>query len=548
MSTSPAPSRYFEIFSAETEAAIAPAFRQHLPQVRDKLEQYLINNGVNASSLAEASHTGLLQGFMGKATPSKTVGSFTITSPAKNPLLRGRFILEEYQDLPLLMGLTHEGGNLSALIHDGDDNPQGFNFDSLLKRVHSLSPQQFISTSGLLPGPKSNQMYRDFLRQVIDEASTRKLEIDPLIDSRHNQPWRENVKTLTGLPMNNATVMLNSRLIDIVKTPPEQFDLEEYRHLVKSQCPRKSRINDYALGRLFFTDAFALLETCADHALAIRVLKAKALVWAERFEFDATTTADLAEQLLACALFTHPEQFKKAGCGFRNLLGFQTGHALAKLEGYDAEPTATDLLSGPLAYFTSSKVNHKGAFGLAALLGAMKTHEPDFTIAGLIKHTGFSNTRTLHLVELVGGHVRTLDLLLLDCDFPQDQGLSWLQMIAGKKAFGEYQPHSLLKMLDTLIQEIPFFTQNELDHPETLQCSFEQPKPGARSRRDRYFIPAMQQVPGLNAALLAHLETLQGVTPDHLYLVGIEPEDAPKIVQKMPLKVQGKLFSTDLGL
>ncbi|WP_338924737.1 hypothetical protein V0M98_34525 (plasmid) [Pseudomonas silesiensis] len=544
MPTTTTPGRPFEIFAPETEAAIAPIFRQH-EKIREELGHYLIRNGVKASNLAEASQTGQIKGFMGATSQPQTVGAFTVTRPSENPLLKGGFIDDDYPHLPLLMGLAHEGGDILALIRAGDSNPKGVNFPSLLKRVCWLSPQQLISTSGLLPGAKANQMYRDFLNQVIDQGLKRNLDLDVLADSQHNQPWRENIKRLTGAEIKHAAYWFEPHILEIHQTPPEQFDVEAYRHLIKALCPHKNRINEYALDRSFFTDAFTLLETYTDHALAIRVLKEKALVWAQMFEFDATVTADLAEQILACALFAHPEHFKQAGCGLRNLLGLQTGETLEKLNG---DAVAAHLLNGPLAYFSSSKEYQKGVMGLPALYGAVRTHDPAFTVRGLIEQRGFSHIRTLALVELLGGHAPVIDSVLLESDFPKDKGASWLKMIEKKKAFGAHQPHTLVKIMASLISSIPFFTQGELDNPQELQRSFEQPKSETTRRRNLYFIPAMQQVPGLRAALITHLESLQGVTPDHLYLVGIEPKDAPKIVQKMPLKVQGKLFSTDLGL
>jgi hypothetical protein len=66
--------------------------------------------------------------------------------------------------------------------------------------------------------------------------------------------------------------------------------------------------------------------------------------------------------------------------------------------------------------------------------------------------------------------------------------------------------------------------------------------------RGQYFQPAFDLVPGFKSAVITHLESLEGVTPDHLMLIGVSGAEVPQIVRKMPLAAQGALFSADLGL
>lgn len=548
----------FKLFSLETEMAIAPAFRAHLPKVQDQLERYLSQEAELANDLAHVSRQGLLRPYLQAPAQVQILSNGTVRTATKTRLidLTDRDLDRTFRHMPIVMALAHEGGKIDDLFAKG--GADGLMPDALIKRLCNLSPQQFIMTSGLLPGSKANRMYIDLFKSVLKTRSTEVIKhLWDNVDAQgqHYRQWREAIRALTGHEFFDERLMgLGPSYLKTVMTPPDQFCVDDYRRLINHQCPGRANIDETMLDLLYFTEAFALLETCADHVLAIRVLKAKAMVWAERAELvNGDETNDLAEQLLACALVTHPEHYRAAGCGHRNLLGLSKREPWSPtLKFMKIRMVADDLFDGPLAYFSRGRPEKRKTFFFEALMSAFKSIEPEFSATSLIEQRGFSHLATLGLVKSMGGHAPVIDAVLMDGDFPIDSGAQWLQMIKGADAYKQYQVNSLVKLLHTQLESVSFFDSANSQSPnephKTHTTSKGQQINQLTYTRDTHFAPAYAKVPELRSAVIEHLRGLNGVTSQHLIMAGISASEVPDIVRKMPLQMSGELFASDLGL
>ncbi|WP_338924738.1 hypothetical protein V0M98_34530 (plasmid) [Pseudomonas silesiensis] len=539
----------FKLFSHDTESALPLALRQHLRPVGEEIDQWLTQRGEMASSLAEVSQRGLLREYLAKSTRTSLSKTGEMKFTTNTPLLKLGDIDDKYPHFSILMAIAHEGGNIFD-IEKTEASELGLDIYSLIDRLRLISPQQFISTSGLLPGPKSNQMYRDLLKNVLSvhgKILIHRLNSDPLSSYVHSAHWLQTVETLTGQPTPENPFLINvlpdSRLA--LNTRKEAFDFTHYQRLMEIMCPGENQFGHDNLDRLFYPDAFAMLETCQNKVETIKVITAKARYWADKTNEPQEIKENLVEQLLASALIAHPEHFKFAGCGIRNLTGLVGEPTGSK----SSAPMKRELLAGPLATFSRSRIKTQSVFGLSPLSSFLQGLEPSFSIETLIERRGFAHPRLIELVESLGGHHPAIEAALTEGSIPNDQVSPVLQMVKRKKAYGAYQLDSLVALLRPVINKLQRFAPVNPDDesaqaPETPKNS----KSQTQWDRGEYFLPAFAQRPGLKAAVITYLETLEGVTPDHLMLIGVNGADVPQIVKKMPLKAQGALFSADLGL
>jgi hypothetical protein len=474
--------------------------------------------------------------------------SGTFKTFPKEPLVKVGDIGDNYPHLPILMAIAHEGG--SIFDYEKPESPdKGLDVTNLIKRLRTLSPQQFISTSGLRPGPKANQMYRDLLKSVLTERRSDlydQLYADPETYDQHCALWYHAVGKLIGrLPAGNP--FMNSRYdersLKALKAKPEEFDLEDYQHLMGSMTPGTGYFTKNTLDQLFFTDAFAMLETCQDKAKTIKAITAKARYWAAYSGINPTRQEDMAEQLLSNALILHPEHFKQAGCGIRNLVG------LEDLPTTHRRELDKDIFAGPLTLFSRSKLQGNKYFGLSQLFTSLQHLEPTLSIETMVELRGFANKRLVDLVESLGGHHPAIEAALAEGTIPEKEASPFLLMIKRKNMYVAYQIGSLMALLRPIINTLNRFEPvNPDDDSAQAPSTPINNKTQLKWIRDEHFVPAFAKAAGLKKAVIAYLEALEGVTPDHLMLIGVSGADVPQIVKKMPLKAQGALFSTDLGL
>lgn len=508
----------FRLFSPETEAAIAESGRQHFQAVLEQLKVFLNENSDHTStSLADLAKNGLLQKFVNRDMPKKV------------EIVEGYDIDDYYPHLPILMALAHEGGDIAELKH-----PM-----SLIKHLLRLSPQQFISAAGLIPGKKATQMYRDLCSSLLGNHIS--MFAVPCMDghpsnSELEKIWVRSMASLTGQSRAAHSVFKlheeSSQQAFLEKDPGQQSEAAYTKYLESIYLEDHDYyIDDFVIDSLFFTEAFELLERIEDTSIAMKVLTTRAQVWARKITFyHDEVHEDLVEQMVACAMFGHPDHFKRAGFGKRNLLGMPTHEVM--------RDSTSRILAGPIAYFMVPRnAPVTGPITDFNRIMAYVDHlVPGITLEAFIQHSGLNHPAVHPMLKWQGGHSPLVDVLLAEseptkCELKNLWGTIW-----EKSAFGAYQPESLVKLLADKLDPKRFKFKNKDTEKELTY------------ERDNHFAPAMRSNPGLKAALIRYLETLPVVKPGHLRVTGIEATEAPTVVNKMHISDQGTLFSNDLGI
>ena len=542
----------FRLFSPETEAAIAEPSRSHFPAVLEQFKAYLDEWMDDTSkNLAEVSQRGNLAGFMDSLPPSilDEHGEYIGCEKKLYLLDCANNIDDSYPHLPVIMALAHEGGAITDFV-SSKNGSNGINEWQLIRHLTWLSPQHFICASGLLPGRKSNQMYVDFCKQMVEKHSQKIAEHctdGPKDIAQNGKFWFRQMESIVGrkrLLPDGLKLDLPPDLLQSLDAPLENFDSKKYHDLMRSLCQDSSNFFDpRVIDNLFFADAFAMLEKTSDTPKVLKVLAEKARFWADIINPHAPAHDDFVEQMVACAMFTHPDHFRRAGFGLRNLLGLEPGRVML--------PLAKDILSGPITLF--SQIRHNRGISsefppaLARVLAYAQAAFPEMTVEAMLEKTGFSNKSCMHLIELEGGHLPIVDSLILEGMADESARAGLLHMIGRAGSYDKYHPNSLVALLVDKFERIDMPRPDEFDGalPNFRHLYDEN---SLEKDRAEIFLPALSANPGLKAALIAHLETLPEVTPDHLKLTNITAVEAPNVARKMSLVDQGHAFSNDLGL
>lgn len=533
------------LFSTDTEAAIAEPGRTNFEHVVKQLKHFLADNGDRTStSLAQVSQRGLLSKFSSREYDLTFDEHGAITGQGKRVnLISEAYVDDRYPHLPILMALAHEGGDVAECTRLASPR-YGINMMSIVSHLSSLSPQHFIASAGLVPGTKAVEMYVDLFSWVIskqpDNLFTCCVE---LTQSRAEttKNWVRCLAALSSQPRDSRAFTLQNEASQQTfrSQPPEHHDIAAYADYVHSiELDGEKFHQRRVLDTLFFAEAFELLENTQDTGMALKMLSARAAWWAHKINDHSPSHDDLVEQLVACAMFAHPEHFRRAGFGLRNLLGMPFEHITMT--------TARSVLAGPLALFTVplnttySRYNERPA--AQRVLAYAESLVPEFKLETLAERSGFRHPLMIPLILSHDGHMPIADVILAEST-PTQAELEWLLgVVQEREAYAGYQPDNLVKMLAHKFSKIP---------ATGVEAGYD---PGIYSKNsldtDRFglFMIAIKKNPGLKAALIKHLETLDVVTPDHLRLAGIEASEAPNVVRKMSLSDQGKTFSSDLGL
>lgn len=542
----------FRLFSPETEAAIAEPSRSHFPAVLEQFKAYLEGQMDETSSdLAEVSRSWKLAGFMDSLPPSILDEHGECVGSEKKLYLVDctESIDDRYSHLPVIMALAHEGGAITDFVSTRNGS-NGINEWQLIRHLTWLSPQQFICASGLLPGRKSNQMYVDFCKQMVEKHSQKIADHctnGPKDIAQNGKFWFRQMESIVGrkrLLPDGLKLDLPPESLKFLDAPLEDFDSSRYHDLMRNLCPDGNNFfNIRVVDNLFFADAFAMSEKTSDTPKVLKVLAEKARFWAEIINPHVPAHDDFVEQMVACAMFTHPDHFRRAGFGLRNLMGLEPERVMLPLAKY--------ILSGPITFFTQIRHNlgitSEFPPGLARVFAYTQAAFPEMTVESLLEKTGFRNKSCMHLIELEGGHLPIVDSLILDGMADENTRAGLLYMIGQAGSYDKYHPTSLVALLVDKFERIDMPRPDELDGP-VPKFRHLYDEDSLEKDRVEVFLPALKANPGLKAALIAYLEDLPQVTPDHLKLTSISAVEAPNVARKMSLVEQGQVFSNDLGL
>lgn len=538
-----------QTFNDETLSLLSSDHRKHLDKFGGHLRKFLDGIPEVANSLAEVSQKGLLAQFLGKGHTKIDDTLFD------SRLISNSTIDDDYKDLPILLAFAHEGGNLWDLVGTKNSN-SNLQISGLIERLISMSPQQFIATSGLLAGAKSAQMYVDLVGQMIVKHSSMMgstIKNGMMEKERLGLYWFHAMEKAAGVisPDDTITILADSRSIRAMNGRIDEFDLEDYKFLLKEWGVTVSMDNrEGRFDSIFLTDAFMQLHTHQDTQAVIKNLTLKAGVWAEIMAPGRTDHERLVEQMVAVACFAHPEHFRRAGFGISNLA---TPHEYSMLF-----QDVNSLLAGPLANFSRTRVATKMGqkFGETRLFEYARRLVPGFDLEKLITQSGFTNRTIPAVVESVGGHHPVIDEALEGCKIGGVVASEMLTMIIKNKAFGAYLPSTLVRICEVKLHDLAYRNEDgdlvpflNLENPEIPGV----PVFGMKTRdieatRDRLFLPAYAQNPGFKQAMIDHLIAQPGITANHLLMTGIDPDDNPEILRKMHLLDRGQSFHNALGI
>ena len=535
-------------FHDETLALLSSDHKKHLDKFGGHLSRFLDGIAEPSESLAEVSQKGLLTEFLGR---HRSIGDEFWESK----LISNATIDDDYKDLPILLAFAHEGGSLLDLLSNNDVNgePQ---IKSLIGRLLSMSPQQFISTSGLLSGINGSQMYVDLVSQLIDVKSSLMIWAIKTENMELKNPaiyWFRKMETLSGVVSrdDSLTFIADTSLLKANIAGLEAFDLDDYKQLL-NQCGVKATIKnrERSFDSIFLTDAFVLLQTHQDTQAVIKNLTLKAGVWAEIMSPGRTDHERLVEQMVAVACFAHPQHFRRAGFAINNLA---TPHDHSMLF-----PDVNSLLAGPLVNFSRTRVAMRMGqkFAETRLFEYARRLVPGFDLEKLITHSGFTNRTIPAVVESVGGHHPVIDQALEGCKINRVVASEMITMIIKNKAFGAYLPSTLLQLCEVKLHDLAYRNEDgelvpflNLENQELPGIPvFEMKTRDIEATRDRLFLPAYAQNPAFKGAMIDHLIAQPGITANHLVMTGIGIEDNPEILRKMHLKDRGDTFHNALGI
>lgn len=536
-------------FNDETMSLLSWDHRKHLDKFGDHLRRFLDGIPEMADSLAEVSQKGLLTQFLGKY---RQLGDEFWESK----LVSNAAIDDDYKDLPILFAFAHEGGNLWDLVSQKDLNGE-LQITSLIERLLSMSPQQFIATSGLLAGTNSAQMYVDLVGQMIDRHSSMMGSVikNGMKDKEtRGLLWFSKMETASGVDSTDDTLCLlvDSRSSKAMKSGLDEFDIDDYKYLLNEFGARANMSMEdrrKTFDSLFLTDAFVLLHTNQDTKAVVKNLVLKAGVWAQFMSPDGIDHERLVEQMVAAACFAHPEHFRRAGFGINNLV--------SPLVNLDLWADTKTLMAGPLEIFSLSKSSRiEPYFGETRLFDYASRLVPGWDLEALITQSGFSNRIIPAVVASVGGHHPVIDEALENCQIAETQANSMIKMLIKQKAFGAYLPSTLVRMIEVKLQDLPYRNEDgELVPFSTLQNPemptvplFEMNTRDIEATRDRLFLPAYAQNHGFKQAMIDYLIAQPGITAKHLTMTGIDVDDNPEILRKMHLLDRGQSFHNALGI
>lgn len=535
-------------FRDETLRLMPQVLKSQIEAFTERLREFLDRIPEEADSLAEVSQKGLLGEFL-------SIYGSGMNPPSRNAkLISNSLIDDEYPDLPIVLALAHEDGALWDLLRRPNINGE-MQINGLIERLSLMSPQQFITTSGMLAGASSAQMYVDLVRQLIDKHASimaTMIKSGPMEQERLNILWFSEMEKLTGTYSSEGSLDWTASSQSMkAKNAGLDFDDADYRHFL-AECgvnvSMKERMKRF--DSIFLTNAFLLLHTHQDTPAVLKNLTLKANVWAEiiapgRLEHDR-----LVEQMVAAACFAHPEHFRRAG--------FNASTLAARHDETGLFRDTKDLLAGPLAFFSKSRmVTRSGQrFAEARLFEYARRLVPGFNLESLITKSGLSNRIIPALLTTVGGHHPVIDEALDGCEIPEAVAMDMIVMLGKEKAFGKYLPSTLLRILQVKLHDLPYrnadgdlVSYESLTDPDHVGMPlFDLKISEIEAARNNVFAPAYAQNPGLKQAMVEHLMAQPGITAKHLELTGISPEDNPEILRKMHLRDRGESFTSALGI
>jgi hypothetical protein len=529
------------LFPRAIEDLFQPEQKARAAEILAGINAYLQRHGLEADSLVSFQAQGHLSEYLKSESYEQLFFNINIADPY-------------HHEQALLMAFIADGGRIDDLVHNCIYK---FEPKNLIDTLSRRSPQEFIATAGLIPGPDANRLYNTMLHHLIEQFAPIIEEYvapEPTYKTVHyTHPLLHQVAKTPSFAGTSAQYdwPLNDTFRRTLTAKAHEFDADAYHDLMVHvlsydygpqpfefaegeglEGHYRDPLHNKMLNALFYADAYRQLECSSDTASILLDLRQKAeclLSAAGSDEVGADVFDDTVEQMLCCAFTAHPDHFAAAGFGVKNLVGMDPQRSPTR--------QVRNLLSGPLAVFSESQsTSSHEAF--ASLRGYLNALEPEFTPNTMIQRQGLNHERIDDVIAAENAYVPAIVPFVMESQrSSKDLGRLGYQ-ITNANAFNRYSVETLSTIYFHYLYQIPL-----------RQADGTLPNKG-QIKADTYshiFRELFRKAPVLKEALIAHMESKTGWTHDHLILTGLDHKSAPKVFKAMDLRDQGNVFSHDMG-
>lgn len=530
------------LFPRAIEALFQPLQKARADQILADINAHMQLHQLKADNLVSFQAQGHLSEYLKSETYEDLFFNLNILDPYNH-------------DQALLMAFIADGGRIDDLIHNIIHK---FEPKYLIDELSKRSPQEFIATAGLIPGPGANRLYNGMVHHLIEHHALvieDHLTSDQLYKTVHyTHPLFHQVAQAPSFAGTVARYEwpLDDTFRRTLTAKAQEFDAGAYHDLMIRvlagdrgeqefefaegeglEGHYRDPLHNKMLNTLFYADAYRQLENSSDTATILLDMRQKAeclLLTAGADEVGSDVFDDAVEQMVCCAFTAHPEHFAAAGFGIKNLVGIDPQRSPTR--------QVRNLLSGPLAVFSESHAasSHESFANLRTYLNAL---EPEFTPDAMIQRQGLNHERTDVVIAAENGYVEALKSLIRSPDLSTEYQCEIAYQISKNCASNRYTLDDLLKVYTYYLYQIP------LRQEDGILSKNEKFHAGNNSHilRELY-----DERPGFKEALIAYMESKTGWTHDHLILTGLDYRSAPNVFKAMDLRDQGNVFSNDIGV
>ena len=444
-----------------------------------------------------------------------------------------------FKDFDLLMAFVHDGGRLEFLFNR---NNVEADIKGLLKNLLSNSPQSFIIKSGLKPGEMANRMYVDFAREVIECFPD---QIGSLLNSLGENEKDLLYINLVGIAACTGEVSLAQVPVNRPPSHNSVFRLAGllndgqkqtlYLCELRARCKQESSKEDLKklLACTFMTETFRRCHETPNPEYILSCMRQRALAWSVLLQCPAERRSDFVDQLLASATCTSPKLFNGLGFSHQNLIGLNVNEDLSGLV-----KTVSD---GPFALLIRADYDMSQTLNCLEFL-----HDVDenFYLNDIYDNSGFRHSNSIKILTSIGGHCPGAEYVVLNEPIEPENVLAILGMLSSLDCYDRYSEDCLVNLMSYYVDRLPTTGKDGLQQPLTcLEMTGD-----LRDRARLEFKRAYETNPAFKTKFIEKVETMEGLTHEHLRLFSLSGMDLPKTMTRTSRKDRGSLLSDELGL
>jgi len=495
------------------------------------LEYFRSHSGREFDSLKGLCASSGFASFLTQYAPNQPGQPLPLTGMAR--------IDSQFKDFDLLMAFVQDGGKLEQLFNI---SKIGADIQGLISHLLSTSPQSFILKSGLKPGDASNRMYVGFVQEIVDNFPE---QIANVLNSRDEKERDRMYLNLVSIRACTGQVSLNHIPI---KRPPSQSSIcrltgllsegqKEHLYLseLRSLCTQEFTKLELRslLDCTFMTEAFRRSFENPSKSNVLDSMRLKAVSWGILLKCPVKKISDFADQLMASATCTSPRLFSELGFSHRNLIGLNVND---RLEGL--VKTTSD---GPLALMIRPDYDMNETLNCLEFLHEI---DEDFFLNDIYDNSGFRHSNSIKILTSIGGHCPGAEYAINNEEIEPENVLAILRMLYSLDCYEKYSEECLVKLMSFYVDRLPTIGKDGAQQPLTcLEMTGDM-----RERARLEFKRAYEMNPAFKAKFIEQVETMEGLTHEHLKLFSLSGIDLPKTMTRTSRKDRGSLLTDELGL